>query len=95
MERRKLYIEKIEANLTQYNARLLEMRGKAAEVQVDMKLEYLSQLENLEKKRDEFREKQEQLKKSSEHAWEDLKTGTENAWNELKNSIDKATIRFK
>lgn len=95
MEKRKLYIEKIEANLAQYDARLLEMRGKAAEVQADMKLEYLSQVENLEKKRDEFKEKHNQLKKAGEHAWEDVKAGTEKAWNELKDSVDKASNRFK
>lgn len=95
MEKRKLYMDKIDANLTQYNAKLLEMRGKAAEVQADMKLEYLSQVENLEKKRDELKEKHDQLKKAGESAWEDVKTGTENAWNELKSSVDKATNRFK
>jgi Skp family chaperone for outer membrane proteins len=77
-------MEKIEANLTQYNARLLDLRGKAAEVQADMKLEYLSQVENLEKKRDELKDKHNQLQRASEHAWEDVKAGTEKAWNELK-----------
>lgn len=95
MEKRELYMAKIEANLTQYNARLLEMKGKAAEVQADMKLEYLSQLENLEKKRDEYAKKHDQLKQASEHAWEDLKTGTENVWDDLKDAVDKATKRFK
>ena len=95
MEKRNLYMAKIEANLTQYNARLSEMRGNAAEVQTDIKLEYLSQVENLEKKRDEFKEKYDQLKKANEHAWEDIKTGTEKTWNELKDSVDKAANRFK
>jgi DNA repair exonuclease SbcCD ATPase subunit len=94
MEKHSLYLEKIEANLTQYNARLSEMRGKAAEIQVDMKLEYLSQLESLEKKRDELQEKHEQLKKAGEHAWKDVKAGTEKAWRDLKDSVDKATKRF-
>ena len=95
MEKRNLYIAKIEANLRLYNARIAEMRAKAAVVQTDMKLEYLSQVENLEKKRDEFKEKHDQLKKAGEHAWEDVIIGTEKAWNELKDSVDKATKRFK
>ena len=55
------------------------MKGKASEVHVDMKLEYLGQLENLEKKRDAFMRKQGQLKTASEHKWQDIKVGTEKA----------------
>ena len=51
MEKRSLYMEKIDAKLMQYNAQLAQMKGKVAEVQVDMKLEYLDQVEKLEKRR--------------------------------------------
>ena len=95
MDKRSLYMEKFDAKLTQYNAKLAHMKGKAAEVQVDMKLEYLSQMENLEKKRDEFMKKHGQLKTASEHGWEDIKVSTEKAWNELEQAFDKAVARFK
>jgi len=95
MEKRSLYMQKIDAKLTQYNAKLAQMRGKAAEVQVDMKLEYLSQMENLEKKRDELMKRQSQLKTASEHGWEDIKVATERAWNELEDAFDKVVARFK
>ena len=95
MEKRSLYMEKIDAKLTQYNAKLAQMKGKAAEVQVDMKLEYLDQVENLEKRRDEFVKKHDQLKTAGEHKWEDIKVGTEKTWNELEDAFDKAVARFK
>ncbi|MDF2875283.1 MAG: hypothetical protein K0R22_1966 [Sporomusa sp.] len=95
MEKRNLYIEKIEANLAQYNAKLVEMRAKAAEVQADMKLEYLNQIEKVEKMRDDVKDKHNQLKHASENAWEDVKSGTEKAWNELTEAVDRATHRFK
>ena len=95
MEKRSLYMEKIDANLTQYNAKLAQLRGKAAEVQVDMKLEYLDQVESLEKKRDKFMEEYGQLKTASEHGWEDVKEGTEKAWKDLEEAFDKAIARFK
>ena len=90
MEKRSLYMEKIDAKLTQYNAKLAQLKGKAAEVQIDMKLEYLSQMENLEKKRDGFMKKHEQLKTAGEHGWDELKAGTEKAWHELEEAFDKA-----
>jgi len=95
MEKRDLYLEKISAQVEQYSAKLAGMRGKAAEVQADMKLEYLNQVEKLEGKRDGLKEKYEQLKKSSESSWEDMKEGTENAWNELKEAVAKAAENFK
>ena len=95
MDKRDVYLEKINAQVEQYSAKLAGMRGKAAEVTADMKLEYLNQVEKLEGKRDGLKEKYEQLKESSENTWEDMKEGTENAWNELKEAVAKAADNFK
>jgi len=95
MEKRDLYIQKIKAQLEQYNAKIAGMHGKATEVNVDMKLEYLKQVEMIEGKRDGLIKKYEQLSKASESSWKDMKEGTENAWNELKDSVAKATNHFK
>ncbi len=95
MEKRDLYLEKINAQVEQYGAKLAEMRGKAAEANADIKLEYLNQVEKLEDKRDGLKAKYEELKKSSENSWENMKDGTENAWNEFKEAVAKATERFK
>ena len=95
MEKRNVYLEKIEANLALYNAKLAVLKAETAEVKADMKLEYLSQVDNLEKKRDDFMVKYVQLKETSEHGWEDVKVGTEKSWNDLKDSIEKAISRFK
>jgi hypothetical protein len=88
-------MKKLEKNLTEYNTKLVEMKAKVAEVQAEMKAEYLSQVENLENKRDDFVVEYEQLKESIGHAWDDGKVGTEKAWNELEDSIEKAVSRFK
>lgn len=95
MEKRDLYLEKINAQIEQYSAKLAGMRSKATEVQVNMKLEYLNQVEKLEGKRDGLKNKYEQLCEASESSWEDMKEGTENAWNELKKSVAKTTEHFK
>ena len=95
MEKRDLYLEKFSAQIEQYSATLSRMRGKAKEVNADVKLEYLSQLEKLERTMDSLKDKHEQLKKSSQNSWEDMKKGTENAWDELKESISKATEHLK
>lgn len=95
MDKHTVYMEKIEANLAKYNAKLSVMKAEAAEVKADVRLEYLSQVDKLEKKRDDFMVKYGQLKKTSEHGWEDVKVGTEHAWNDFKDSIEKEISRFK
>ncbi len=95
MEKRDLYLEKTNAQMEQYNAKLAGIRAKANEVNVDVKLEYLNQVEKLEAKRDGLKEKYEQLAKAGESSWADMKKGTENALNELKEAFSKATENFK
>ena len=52
MEKRDLYLQKINAQIDQYSAKIAGMRSKATEVNVDMKLEYINQVEKFEEKRD-------------------------------------------
>ncbi len=95
MEKRSEYIEKLEKSLTEYDAKLDKMKAKAALIQGDLKAEYLSQVANLEEKRDEFVVKYGQLKESSGHAWDDIKVGTHKTWSTLEDSFEKVVSRFK
>ncbi|HBP62730.1 MAG TPA: hypothetical protein DD730_00300 [Desulfosporosinus sp.] len=84
MEARNMYIKKLEDDLIEYDARLVEMKARVTEIQDDLKEEYLSQVENLENMRNMFAKKYGgKLKKSSGDAWEDLKAAAEEAWSEL------------
>jgi len=47
-------MKKLEENLTDYNAIIVLMKAKVAEVQDEMKTEYLSRVENLENMRNLF-----------------------------------------
>jgi len=83
MEKRNVYMNKLEEDLTEHNTRLVEMKARVAEVQDDRKEEYLSQVENLENMLNIFSVKYGKIKKSSRDAWDDLKVATEEAWSEL------------
>jgi len=95
MEQRNEYIKKLEENIAVYDEKIDEMKAKAAEIKADMKAEYLAQLDTIEKKRDAFVVKCEQLKDANEQAWNDVKAGTEKAWNDLEHSFGRALSRFK
>ncbi len=95
MEQRNEYIKKLEENIAVYDEKIDDMKAKAAGIKADMKAEYLAQLDAIEKKRDAFVIKCEQLKDSNEQAWNDVKAGTEKAWNELEHSFGRALSRFR
>lgn len=69
MEQRNEYIKKLEENIAAYNKKLAEMKARTAEVKGDVKVEFLAQIDSIEKKRDAFEAKCAQLKESNEHAW--------------------------
>lgn len=95
MEKRQVYIKKLEERLLEYDAKLTEFEAKAADIREEMKTEYLSQIDSLETKREELAAKYEKLKESGEQAWDEIKTGTEKAWDELEEAIEKAVAHFK
>ncbi|HZK83325.1 MAG TPA: hypothetical protein VFC58_01325 [Desulfosporosinus sp.] len=76
-------MNKLEGYLAEYNTRLVEMKTRVAEVQDDMKEEYLFQVENLENIRNLFAVNYVELKKPCGDVWDDLKIATEEAWSEL------------
>jgi uncharacterized coiled-coil DUF342 family protein len=84
MENSDLYLQKINAQIDKYSAELALTRSKATVVHVDIKLEYLNQVEKVKKKRDGLKKKYKEISKASESLWEDIKEVTENAWNDLK-----------
>ena len=84
MAKRNMYIVTLEEDSTEYNTRLVEMKARVAEIEDDLKEEYLSQVENLYNIRHMFAMKDcGKLKKSSGDAWEDLKAAAQEAWSEL------------
>ena len=95
VEKRNEYLKKLAEKLADYDLKIAEIKFKIAEVQDDMKAEYLSQIETLEEKRDELAVTYSQLKQSTGNAWTDIKTGTEKAWLSLEKAIEKAIARFK
>lgn len=95
MEKRNEFIKKFEENLNDYNAKLAELKARALEDKAELKAEYLSQIEKIDHKRDEFVMKFGKLKNANGKAWTDLQGGTEKAWHELEHSFEMAASRFK
>ena len=89
------YLANREAELKEWDAKILQLEAKAEQAQAQLKIQYYEQLEALRTKQTSVREKLHELKQSSGAAWESVKIGLENAWHDLKGGLTSAAAKFK
>ncbi len=89
------YLVNREAELKEWDAKLLQLEAKAEQAQAQLKIQYYEQLQALRAKQVSVREKLQQLRQTSGAAWETLKLGLEDAWHDLKGGLTAAAAKFK
>lgn len=92
---RQAYIEKVKAQLNQYDAQLAEMKARADQVAASAQVEYHSMMEEALVKRDAMQAQLTELHSSSESAWEEIQHGLEKAGHELQKSFEAALANFQ
>ena len=89
------YVEKMKAQLDQWNAELQKLEAKTAEAQADAKIKMERELAELRQRRDEAQQKFLELQKASDEAWQDMMQGAERMWTAMNEAVHKAWSRFK
>ena len=95
MDKRKAYIEKLEAQLEEWDAKIDLLKAKSKKTKAEAKIEYCNKIETLQHKYKEMQTKLYNLKTATGEAWEDIKTGVEKAVDELKDTFDKVLSKFE
>lgn len=95
MSNRDAYVEKLKAQLDQWNAEIDKLEAKGRELQADAQVSYNKRLEDLRIRRDAAAAKLKEIQEAGESAWEDLKAGTEMAWDSLREAVSSAWSHFK
>jgi chromosome segregation ATPase len=95
MSEREQYIEKVKAQLDQWNAEIEKLQAKADEAEADAKIEYEKQINELRAQRDKGEAKVKELQEASNGAWADMKAGFDRAWDSVSNAFENAKSRFK
>jgi len=90
MESRKQLIERLDAQLKEYNAKIAVWEAKAEKAAVSAKYELKDTLDQLRKKQATMRAALTDRRSSSDSAWEEIKKGVDQAWTDLKNAVDQA-----
>ncbi|WP_022949679.1 sll1863 family stress response protein [Methylohalobius crimeensis] len=95
MNERDAYVQKMKAKLDEWNAELDKLSAQAEAAEADAKLEYQDQIDELEKLRNQARQKLGEVESASDDAWADVRQGAEAALNEMNNAFSNALKRFK
>lgn len=89
------YIEKLDAQLREWGAKIDLLKAKADKAEAGAKIELHKQLDAVRARQESAQAKLKELQAVSEDAWETLKDGSERAWHELKVAVESATSKFK
>jgi len=93
---RKAYIDKLAAQLKQWDAEIEKMEAKVQEKKADTRILYNKKIEELRNKKEEAQKKLEELRKADDtSAWDDLKSGAEKAFDNIKNTFNSIRSKFK
>lgn len=95
MTSREEYVEKMKAQLDQWNADIAQWEAKALEAQAGARAEYDKQLAMLRQHRDQALYQLNLLQSAAGNAWVDLARGTDAAWDSMRQAIAKAATHFQ
>jgi uncharacterized coiled-coil DUF342 family protein len=95
MNTKEAYIDKLEAQLKEWSAKIDGLEAKADRAGADARIKLSKEIDKLKKNRTEAKNKINELKEASEDAWEELKEGAENIWKEYKSTLDNVLSIFR
>lgn len=93
MNKRTEYVEKLSAQMVEWDVQIDLLKEKAENATPEVKYEYANTIAALQLKRDEAAMKLLGISAASDAEWEELKTGTEQVWSEISNALRDAIMK--
>ncbi|HET9404081.1 MAG TPA: hypothetical protein VFO57_05835 [Burkholderiales bacterium] len=94
MSKRDQYVEKLKAQLDEWNAEVAKWEAKSRGAQADMRVEYEKQLETFRRQRNQALEQMRKVQAATGDAWVDLVRGADDAWAKMREAFEKARTHF-
>lgn len=95
MDKRTEYVEKLSAQMVEWDNQIDRLKDKAASATADSKADYSQAIAALQQKREEAALKLQGISAASEEDWEDLKKGTDQVWGEVRSILRDAVMKIK
>jgi len=94
MDKRDQYVEKLKAQLDEWNAEFAKWEAKSRSAQAEMRIEYEKQLETFRRQRNQALEQMHKVQAATGDAWIDLVRGADEAWAKMREAFEKAHSHF-
>jgi hypothetical protein len=95
MSQRDEYIEKLKAQLDQWNAEVAKWEARSKSAQAGMRADYERQLAAFRHQRDQAMEQMRLVQAASGDAWVDLVRGADDAWTKMREAFEKTRSHFQ
>ena len=95
MDKRTEYVEKLSAQMLEWDAQIDQLKFKARSDTPEVRLEYSDAIAALQIKRDEAALKLQGISTAGDDEWEDLKAGTEQLWGDFTTMLGNAIKKIK
>jgi hypothetical protein len=95
MDKRAEYVEKLSAQMLEWDAQIDRIKFQATSETPEARLEYSDAIAALQLKRDEAALKLQGISAAGDDEWEDLKTGTEQIWGDFTTMLGNAVKKIK
>ena len=95
MSTRDAYVQKIKAQIDDWNADITKLEAKAGQASAEMRIKYEQSLDSLRTERDAAHQKVEQIRDASDDTWEGLQAGAEDFWGRTKAAFAAAKAEFE
>ena len=95
MDKRTEYVEKLSAQMVEWDMQIDQLNIKATSATPDARLEYSNAIAALQLKRDEAALKLQNIPVTSDDEWEVLKKGIDQIWGDLTTMLGDAIKKIK
>ena len=95
MDKQTEYVEKLSAQIVEWDAQIDLLKDKAESAPSGEKSGYSDEIRALQLKRDEAASKLQGIAPTSDDEWGDIKTGSENVMDEVRTMVSDAITKIK
>lgn len=95
MDKQREYVEKLSAQMVEWDNQIDRLKDKVAGATADTSSDYYQAIAALQRKRDEAGERLQRIAVASEDEWEDLKAGADQALGEVRTILHDAIMKIK
>jgi hypothetical protein len=95
MDKRTEYVEKLSAQMVEWDNQIDLLKDKAKSAMPEAQSDFSGAIAALQLKRDEAAVKLQGISAAGDDEWEDLKSGTEKVWSEVRTILRDAVMKIK